>query len=367
VSPEFEDNPQSVPPNDRTRRPRYRGTHPRRFEQRYKELDPDAHPELLEHVKSQGRTPAGSHLPVMAEEVLAALDPQPGDAVADCTVGFGGHAVRFLERIGSQGRLIGLDVDGGELERTRVRLAGCAACPKSQVHLHRSHYAELPAVMREEGLTGFDVVFADLGVSSMQIDDPARGFSYKHDGPLDMRMDDRCTKTAADLLRTLDESALEQALRDLSGEPEATRIARLIVRRREREAITTTRQLVQLAFDAKGLTRRAWREKSSEQPTALHPAALVFQAIRILVNDELAGLERFLRIAPHCLCPGGRLGILSFHSGEDRLVKRAFREAIQQRLLEGATETGLRPGAAEKCANPRSASARFRWLHRTSG
>ena len=210
-------------PPPRRRRPRYAGTHPRRFDQRYKERDPAKYPDMDAHVRAQGRTPAGTHVPIMVAEVLAALRPAAGEIVADLTVGYGGHALAFLERTAPDGRLIGLDLDGPQLEATRRRLAQVIA--PARLHLHHSHFAGLPKVLAAEGLTGVDIVFADLGLSSMKIDDPARGFSYKHDGPLDMRMDPRRPRNAADVLRTIAGDELARALHELADEPAHQQIA----------------------------------------------------------------------------------------------------------------------------------------------
>ena len=344
------------PAQPRKRRIRYRGTHPRRFEERYKELDPRQYPEMQEHVRAQGRTPGGTHVPVLLDEVMAALDPRPGETVADCTLGYGRHAAEFLRRIGPGGVLIGTDVDAAQLERTRRRLEAAGAT----VHLYRSNFAGLAKPLRELGIEGYDAILADLGVSSMQIDDPARGFSYKHDGPLDMRMDDRIRQTAADLLRTLSAEDLAGALHTLADEPDADLIAQHIVQQRERRHITRTLDLVAVICEAKGIDRRG-------RPGAgLHPAALTFQALRMLVNDELGALKQLLRLAPHCLRPGGRVGIISFHSGEDRLVKLSFRDGVRAGIYAEASDEPVRPSPAEVRSNPRSASAKFRWARKAS-
>jgi 16S rRNA (cytosine1402-N4)-methyltransferase len=372
-----DETPSGVPA-PRRRRPRYSGTHPKRFDERYKELDPATYPETQAHVRTQGRTPAGTHVPVLVGEVLAALRPQPGDIVADCTIGYGGHALEFIERIGPTGRLIGLDVDAAQIERTAARLAAltlpadrpaldATAAGHAQVSLHRSHFAGLGKFLAREGLDGFDIIFADLGVSSMQIDDPTRGFSYKYDGPLDMRMDDRLPRTAADLLAQLSVDELSACLVELADEPHAERIAKCIVHHRAVQPVARTRQLVNLVFEAKGLSRRAWRDRPTDQRGQLHPAARTFQALRMLVNDELAGLAQLLRVAPHCLRSGGRIGIISFHSGEDRQVENAFRDGLLAGTYATIAETPIRPTSNEIAANPRSRSAIFRWAVKAAG
>ncbi|MBI1852006.1 MAG: 16S rRNA (cytosine(1402)-N(4))-methyltransferase RsmH [Planctomycetes bacterium] len=349
-------------PPPRKRRPRYSGTHPVRFDQRYKERTPDAHPGIVEHVRAQGRTPAGSHVPVLVDESIAALRLAEGDVVADCTLGYGGHALAFLGRIGPRGRLVGFDVDAAELERTRVRLAAAG----DRATLHRSDFAGIGNALGPLGLSGYDAIFADLGASSMQIDDPTRGFGYKHDGPLDMRMDDRRRITAADVVATIDEDELSTALRELADEPDDARIARRIVAERARQPIARTTDLVRIVLAAKGLTPRDWREQTHARAGDLHPAARTFQALRILVNDELGSLDQLLRIAPYCLVPGGRLAIIAFHGGEERRVERAIREGIRSSVYAEASESAVKPGAEERRANPRSASARLRWAVRSA-
>ena len=289
---------------------------------------------------------------------MTCLRPAPGDIVVDCTVGYGGHAREFLKRITPGGKLIGLDVDAAELERTRQRL-GRTEVPVSFYH---SNFAGLAKVLGQEKLGGFDIIFADLGVSSMQTDDPERGMSYKHEGPLDLRMDERLQQTGADLLKRLSQEELSKALWELADEPDHQGIARQIVARRAVEPITRTSQLVQVVFEAKGLDPKLWRRQRREAKAgSLHPAARTFQALRILVNDELGSLRELLRIAPYCLHPGGRLGIISFHSGEDRLVKQSFRDGVRSGVYEAAAEEVIVPRREEIRANPRSASAKFRW------
>lgn len=306
------------------------------------------------HIRAQGRTPAGTHVPVLMLETLAALRPAPGEVVVDCTLGCAGHARALLARVLPGGRLIGLDCDGPQLERARAGLTEFG----DAVSLHRTNFAGLPKTLAGENLSSVDILFADLGVSSMQIDDPARGLSYKHDGPLDMRLDPRIGRTAAAWLARAAASELAAALRELADEPDASAIADAIVARRSRP-LATTSELVDLVLAVKKLSRRNWRDAGDT-----HPAARTFQALRILVNDELAALAELLRIAPGCLRPGGRIGIISFHSGEDRLVKRAFREGRQAGQYREISEDVIRPARDELRDNPRSSSARLRWAVR---
>jgi 16S rRNA (cytosine1402-N4)-methyltransferase len=344
------------------RRVRYSGTHPKAFAQKYKEHAIDAHPELLEHFRAKGKTPAGTHIPVLTDTIMTTLAPQPGEIVADCTLGYGGHAALFLEKIGPSGKLIGLDVDGPQLERTRERLSKVIV-PMS---FHHCNFAGLGEVMQKEGLEGFDVIFADLGVSSMQIDDPSRGISYKHDGPLDMRMDNRRKQTAAELLAAIEEKELSEALWGLSDEPYHKAIAQRITEQRQIRPLASVAELAELVLSVKGLTPKEWKRQIRATPGLLHPAARTFQALRMLVNDELGALKTLLRIAPYCLRTGGRMGIISFHSGEDRLVKKAFAQGRNEGLYVETAQDVIVPDHKEIDANPRSRSAKFRWAKRSA-
>ncbi|TWT44031.1 Ribosomal RNA small subunit methyltransferase H [Phycisphaerae bacterium RAS1] len=345
------------------RRRRYSGTHPRAFDERYKERDPQRYPDIQQHIRDQGRTPAGTHTPVLLAEVLACLAPQPGEVVVDCTLGYGGHGRALIERLSPGGVFVGLDVDAAQLACAPQRLGAAAeghSPPSVKIGLLRSNFAGLAQALRACEIVAADAILADLGLSSMQIDDPGRGFSYKHDGPLDMRMDQRRPRTAADLLQALPQQELADAFRELADEPDADAIAAQIVAARRVRPLTRTLDLVDAVFAAKGMSRHAWKRAGSTD-RELHPAGLTFQALRILVNDELAALAALLRAAPYCLKPGGRIAIISFHSGEDRLVKRAFRDGLDAGTFAVISEEVIRPGPVEQRENPRSASAKLRW------
>ena len=344
------------------RRKRYRGTHPTRFDEKYKELAPDAYPDIREHVRAQGRTPAGAHVPILVDEVLAAFDLKPGEVVADATLGYGGHAAAILQRILPGGRLVAFDVDDEELHRTAARLR--SAFPDAALSFHHGNFAGINRPLTAEGLDGYDAVLADLGMSSMQIDNPSRGFSYKHDGPLDMRMDSRLKRTAADLLAMIDEEALASALRDLADEPDCDRIARAVVAERQERAVRTTHQLADLVLGVKGLTRAQWSRRDASRYGDTHPAALTFQALRMLVNDEASALQQFLRVVPWCLRPAGRLAVLTFHSGEERIVREAFTEGLRQGHYARTSDEPARTSAAEVRDNPRSKPARLHWARK---
>ncbi|HBG27047.1 MAG: 16S rRNA (cytosine(1402)-N(4))-methyltransferase [Planctomycetes bacterium GWF2_41_51] len=345
-------------PSIHRRRQRYSGTHPKTFQQKYKEHNLAAHPELRDKLRAKGKTPAGSHIPVLLEEVLEILNPQPGQIVADCTLGYGGHSRQFIKRLGPTGKLIAFDVDGAELERTQKRLSGS----ETPISFYHSNFAGIANALKREQIDGFDVIFADLGVSSMQIDDAERGISYKNEGPLDMRMDKRLKQTGADLINSLPEEEIAKALLEYSDEPDNEKIARMIVAQRSVQPITTVSQLIRLVFAVKGLTVNSWKKQQrTSKFGSLHPAARTFQSLRILVNDELGSLKELLRIAPYCLRPGGRIGIISFHSGEDRLVKQSFRDGAENGVYEFASKKAVVPRIKEVIANPRCASAKFRW------
>ena len=345
-------------PRKHKRRVRYSGTHPRRYQEKYKEHNIEAYPELEAHLYAKGKTPASTHISVLSDEVFDCLKPVAGECVVDCTVGYGGHAAEFARRVGPGGKLIAMDVDSTEIERTRQRLSKV----DTPITFYRSNFSGIGNVLNKEKIDGFDIIFADIGISSMQIDNPSRGLSYKHEGLLDMRMDDRLKQTAAGLLNCMTEEKLAKAFLDLADEPDCLEIAQQIVRRREAQVITQTSQLIDLVFDVKGIDYKTWiKQRRLGKENSLHPAARVFQALRILVNDELGCLRELLRVAPYCLRPGGRIGIISFHSGEDRIVKHAFRDGVRDGVYRSMAQDVVVPQFSEINANPRSRSAKFRW------
>jgi 16S rRNA (cytosine1402-N4)-methyltransferase len=341
----------------RRRRQRYSGTHPKTFAQKYKEHNLSAHPELRDKLRAKGKTPAGSHIPVLVAEALEWLNPQVGQIMADCTLGFGGHCRAFCKLLGTTGKMVAFDMDGIELEKTKRRLENV----QTPIIFKHSNFAGIEKAMREEQIEGFDIIFADLGVSSMQIDNPERGISYKNDGPLDMRLDTRIQKTAEDLINTLSAEEIGKALWEYSDEPDFEQIARMIVAQRQVQPITTIAQLMRLVFAVKGLTVNSFKKQQrTSKFGSLHPAARTFQALRILVNDELGSLKELLRVAPNCLKKGGRIGIISFHSGEDKLVKNSFRDGYANGVYSAFTKDAIVPKIKEVMANPRCSSAKLR-------
>jgi 16S rRNA (cytosine1402-N4)-methyltransferase len=291
------------------------------------------------------------HVPVLLAAVLDALDPRPGQTIVDCTLGLGGHSAAILPRLAPGGRLIAIDFDPPNIAIANDKLAPIGG----RYDLFHNNFAALPTVLAQAGVERVDAVLADLGVASPQIDDPDRGFSYRQPGPLDMRMDPTRGRTAADLVNQLPQRELESAFLELGDETDAPQIAALIAQRRKIQPITTTQDLMAIICQARDFTiQRAAGAK-------LHPAARTFQALRILVNRELANLDRLLAVLPACLVPGSVAAIISFHSGEDRRVKAAFREGLRSGIYSQISPDPLLADEAEQKLNPRSRSAKLRW------
>lgn len=332
------------------RRPRYGGKYPRRFEDKYKERQPERYQSTVAKVLASGKTPAGMHRPIMVQEILQVLALQPGQVAVDCTLGYGGHAQELLKRLLPGGRLFGLDVDPVELPKTELRLRSLGFGPEVFT-VCRSNYAGLPRILGAAGLPGADRILADLGVSSMQLDDPARGFSYKLEGPLDMRMNPQRGQPASEFLRKVLPEQLESILAENADEPRAAQLARALAGKDFKTATELAAAVRQSLPNSKE------RERELAVPR-------VFQALRIAVNEELSALESFLRELPACLNPGGRVAILSFHSGEDRRVKRAFAAGLRSGAYSGVAHEIVRPTAEECRANPRCTAAKLRWAQR---
>ncbi len=335
------------------RRPRYQGTHPRQFGEKYKEHQPERYAEDVAKVVASGKTPAGTHRPIMVAEILAALAPQPGEIAVDCTLGYGGHARELFAAVQPQGRLLAIDADPLELPKTEARLRGLGYPPESLV-VRRMNYAGVAQFIATESPDGADVLLADLGLSSMQIDDPSRGFTFKSDGPLDMRMNPARGLPASQLLSKLDETELARLLEKNADEPQAAEFADAILNAHARERLTTTQRLAEVVRTEFARTRHISTE------TADGAVRRVFQALRIAVNDEFGALDMFLRNLPFCLKPGGRVAILTFHSGEDRRVKIAFKNGLRDGLFASISEEITRASMDEQRSNPRSASAKLR-------
>jgi 16S rRNA (cytosine1402-N4)-methyltransferase len=343
--------PEQVPAPQHKRRVRYSGKNPRRFQDKYKERNPELYPEAVAKVLASGKTPAGMHRPIMVAEILEVLNPQPGEVVVDATLGYGGHTRELLLKLQPGGRLIGLDVDPIELPKTEARVRALGFGPEAFV-AYRSNFAGLTKILSAEQLAGVDMVLADLGVSSMQLDDPGRGFSVKFAGPLDMRMNPQRGQSASVLLERISAEDLVVILEENADEPQAAALAGVLAG----ESFSTTVAL------ARAIRSTLLRKVMDEEID--NTVRRVFQALRIAVNDEFSALDSFLRNLPACLNPGGRVAILTFHSGEDRRVKKAFETGLRDSYYTDIAAEVIRPTPAERRDNPRSSSAKLRWARK---
>jgi 16S rRNA (cytosine1402-N4)-methyltransferase len=341
-------------PAVRARRRRYPGKSPRAFHDKYKELNAERYPADVQKVLASGRTPAGMHLPIMGREVLHCLRPRAGEVAVDCTLGGGGHARSILERVRPGGRLIGLDIDPLELPRTEARLRAAGFGADVFVARH-ANFAGLPKVLAAEGLARVDLILADLGVSSMQLDNPDRGFSYKGVGPLDMRMNPLRGESAAQLIARASEEELARRLEENADEPHAQLIARLL----KQQPLETTHAVERLL--RAGLTSAMPGLSKADVKMSTRRT---FQALRIAVNDEFSVLDALLRELPRCLAPGGRVAVLTFHSGEDRRVKKAFQAGYRGKVYSAVANEVIRSTREETFANRRASAAKLRWAVR---
>ena len=336
------------------RRVRYKGTHPRNYKEKYKELQPEKYADTVAKVVSKGSTPAGMHLSICVREILDFLQIKPGQKGLDATLGYGGHTREMLKCLQSQGHLYALDVDPIELAKPRERLQSQGFGPEI-LTIIQENFANIDRVAAEVG--PFDFVLADLGVSSMQIDNPDRGFSYKTEGPLDLRLNPEKGITAAERLQTIEEEELRGMLLENADEPYAEEIARAVVQeiRRGNPIDTTTRlrQVIEKALSRVPAADRKEAVKKSCQRT--------FQALRIDVNSEFEVLYSFLEKLPDVLAPGGRVAVLTFHSGEDRLVKKSFKRLKKEGVYSEIADEVIRPSAEECLRNGRARSTKMRW------
>jgi len=336
------------------RRVRYTGTHPKGFKEKYKELQPDKYADDIDKVKQQGRTPAGMHRSILVDEIIEFLQIKPEQTGLDATLGYGGHSLEMLKCLNHTGMLYAIDVDPFELPKTRERLEtlGYGA---DAVTIKKRNFGDIDQIVAESGPLNF--VLADLGVSSMQIDNPDRGFSFKIEGPLDLRLNPKSGKSAATLLTLLSESQLEEIFAVNSDEPYADRIAYEIIYNLENGMeIKTTTHLKEIISDALQFI------PANQQKEEIKKACQrCFQALRIEVNDEFGVLNKFLAKLPDALAPGGRVAILSFHSGEDRRVKKSFQHLLNAGIYSEIAAEVIRPSAEESNTNPRARSAKFRW------
>ena len=338
------------------RRVRYKGTHPRKFEEKYKELQPEKYGEDVAKIIQSGKTPAGMHISIMVNEILDFLQIRPGQTGLDATLGYGGHTRRMLEKLEGQGHMYATDVDPIESEKTKKRLAELGY-GEEILTIRRMNFAQLDEVAPGKK---FDFVLADLGVSSMQIDNPQRGFTFKHDGPLDLRLDPTAGITAAQRLRELDEEELEALLVENADEPYAAEIAgEVMAVFRRGGSIDTTRQFYAVIEKALAFLPQKERKEAVKKS-----CQRCFQALRIDVNSEFEVLYSFLEKLPGVLAPGGRVAVLTFHSGEDRLVKKAFKQYLREGIYSEIADEVIRPSAEECYQNPRAKSTKMRWAIR---
>jgi len=324
------------------RRPRYSGKHPRRFSEKYKEHRGDS--QTLSKVMESGKTPAGMHRSIMLQEIVDFLQPAPGQIYVDATLGYGGHTAAIAPKLAPHGTVVGIDTDEQELQRTTLRLQADWPQDVKLITAH-SNYAGLGKVLAQNSLETVDCILADLGLSSMQIDNPQRGFSFKHAGPLDMRMNQSKGLSARELILKTPAAKIAGWLVNYGDEPRAELLAESIAGQDFKTTLDLAARLCE------------------NLPPSLQDATLrrCFQAIRIAVNEELSALERFLQQAALALRSGGRLAILSFHSGEDRRVKHFFKQALADGIFSEVSDGTLRPGRDEVFANSRASSAKLRW------
>lgn len=341
------------------RRVRYKGTHPRTYAEKYKEHNPEKYKDTIEKVISKGSTPAGMHISIMVNEILDFLDIKPGQKGLDVTLGYGGHTGRMLEKLEGKGHIYGLDIDPIEIKKTEKRLAdkGYGNDIFTAVNIN---FKDIDKVSEMYG--PFDFVLADLGVSSMQIDNPERGFTYKYEGPLDLRLNPEQGISAAERLASISVDELEGMLIENSDEPYAFEIAKKIVEERRKKKIETTIELKQIVEKAISQSKDAKNMSNKEKEEFMKKScARVFQALRIDVNNEFEVLYEFLEKLPGVLAPGGRVAVLTFHSGEDRLVKKSFKTLKNAGVYSEVARDVIRPGKAECIRNPRAKSTKMRW------
>lgn len=337
------------------RRVRYKGTHPRRFEEKYKEHDPERYADTVAKVISKGSTPAGMHISICVQEILDFLQIQPGQNGLDATLGYGGHTRKMLECLQGQGHMYALDIDPIEIVKTKERLEK-AGYGEEILTVIQENFANIDVVAQKFG--PFDFMMADLGVSSMQIDNPQRGFSYKLEGPLDLRLNPQKGVSAAQRLREVSSEELEGMLVENADEPYADKIAAEVARTfRKGQKIETTTQMRETIERALAFLPENKEKKDIVKKTCQR----TFQALRIDVNSEFEVLDAFLEKLPDVLSPGGRVAILTFHSGEDRLVKKAFNRYYKEGIFQEISREVIRPSAQECRQNGRAKSTKMRW------
>ncbi len=336
------------------RRVRYKGTHPRSYKEKYKELNPEKYADTIDKVIRKGSTPAGMHISIMVKEILDFLQIKPGQKGLDATLGYGGHSREMLKCLNGEGHLYSLDIDPIEIVKTKKRLQD-AGFGENILTVIQKNFAYIDEVAAEYG--PFDFLMADLGVSSMQIDNPDRGFSYKFDGPLDLRLNPESGQSAAERLRSVTPDELEGMLIENSDEPYAAEITKEVFKEfRKGNKIETTKRLAEVIEQALVVVPEKERKEAVKKS-----CQRTFQALRIDVNSEFEVLEAFLEKLPDVMAPGGRIAILTFHSGEDRLVKKSFKRLQKAGVYSEVATDVVRPSAEECAKNGRARSTKMRW------
>lgn len=336
------------------RRKRYKGTHPKSFKDKYKELQPDVYPDTIERVIEKGSTPAGMHRSICVDEILEFLQITPGQTGLDATLGYGGHTLEMLKCLKSKGQLYATDIDPIELPKTQERLKNLGY-GEGILKIRQLNFSNIDKIVEESG--PLDFILADLGLSSMQIDNPDRGFSFKSEGPLDLRLNPSKGESATERLIKFTEDELEGMLIENADEPYAKEISHAIITHiKKRKKINTTTDLQEVIADALKFIPENKRDKEIKKSCQRS-----FQALRIDVNDEFEVLYEFLEKLPSALAKGGRVAILSFHSGEDRLVKKSFQHYFREGIYSEVAPKPIRPSSEESSSNSRARSAKLRW------
>lgn len=336
------------------RRVRYSGTHPRTYKEKYKEHQPEKYADTISKVISKGSTPAGMHISIMVKEILDFLDIKPGQQGLDATLGYGGHTKEMLKCLNGKGHIYGLDVDPIESAKTKERLEK-QGFGEDILTVKLMNFKDIDKVAEEAGK--FDFILADLGVSSMQIDNPDRGFSYKVEGPLDLRLNPQKGISAAERIRNISGEELTGMLIENADEPYAEEIADAVVTRQKRgEKIVTTKDLQRVIEEA-----LSFLPKGEQKEAVKKSCQRTFQELRIDVNQEYEVLYEFLEKLPRVLASGGRVAILTFHSGEDRLVKKSFKRFLKEGEYAEVSKDVIRPSQEECVKNPRARSTKMRW------
>ena len=340
------------------RRVHYKGKYPKKFEEKYKELQPEKYGDTIAHVIEKGNTPAGMHISIMVKEILDFLQIKPGEIGFDATLGYGGHTKAMLERLEGQGHIYATDVDPEESAKTKKRLADLGF-GEEILTVRLQNFCTIDEIAKEVG--GFDFILADLGVSSMQIDNPKRGFSFKVDGPLDLRLNQEAGISAAERLDTITREELAGMLYENSDEPYCEELAKAItdeIRKGNRiDTTTKLRAVIEKTLD--------FLPEKEKKDTIKKTCQRTFQALRIDVNREFEVLYEFMEKLPDALRPGGRVAILTFHSGEDKLVKRALKEGYKAGIYADYAKDVVRPSAQECVKNGRARSTKMRWAIRS--